>query len=70
MNLTLQLVYIDDVEIQNKVRSWKAQALWSKFDKRASHKCYNHGKNCNDTKVGLNYIHSKDINNSHCLNRF
>jgi hypothetical protein len=29
--------------LRNKLRSWRAQALWTKFDKRASHKCYNRG---------------------------
>ncbi|KAK8728739.1 hypothetical protein OTU49_009120 [Cherax quadricarinatus] len=38
-------------KLKSKLRSWKAQALWSKFDKRASHKCYNHGKACSNNKV-------------------
>ncbi|XP_045594784.1 F-actin-monooxygenase Mical isoform X2 [Procambarus clarkii] len=38
-------------KLKSKLRSWKAQALWSKFDKRASHKCYNHGKACTNSKV-------------------
>ncbi|XP_071535359.1 uncharacterized protein Mical isoform X2 [Panulirus ornatus] len=38
-------------KLKSKLRSWKAQALWSKFDKRASHKCYNHGKACSNSKV-------------------
>ncbi|KAK7067265.1 [F-actin]-monooxygenase mical3 [Halocaridina rubra] len=38
-------------KLKSKLRSWKAQALWSKFDKRASHKCYNHGKSCPNNKV-------------------
>ncbi|VVC28632.1 Hypothetical protein CINCED_3A006155 [Cinara cedri] len=31
--------------------SWKAKALWNKFDKKASHKCYNRGKACMNTRV-------------------
>ncbi|XP_066979109.1 F-actin-monooxygenase Mical isoform X3 [Macrobrachium rosenbergii] len=38
-------------KLKSKLRSWKAQALWGKFDKRASHKCYNHGKSCPNSKV-------------------
>ncbi|KAK3880510.1 hypothetical protein Pcinc_014999 [Petrolisthes cinctipes] len=38
-------------KLKSKLRSWKAQALWNKFDKRASHKCYNHGKACVDSKI-------------------
>jgi hypothetical protein len=41
--------------LQAKLRSWKAQALWAKFDKRASHKCYNRGKACPNTRVSTNY---------------
>ncbi|PSN38132.1 hypothetical protein C0J52_08223, partial [Blattella germanica] len=38
-------------KLKAKLRSWKAQALWAKFDKRASHKCYNRGKACPNTRV-------------------
>ncbi|KAL1130961.1 hypothetical protein AAG570_012202 [Ranatra chinensis] len=38
-------------KLKAKLRSWKAQALWNKFDKRASHKCYNRGKACPNTRV-------------------
>ncbi|XP_063236489.1 F-actin-monooxygenase Mical isoform X2 [Bacillus rossius redtenbacheri] len=38
-------------KLKSKLRSWKAQALWAKFDKRASHKCYNRGKACPNTRV-------------------
>ncbi|XP_067012830.2 uncharacterized protein Mical isoform X2 [Anabrus simplex] len=38
-------------KLKAKLRSWKAQALWTKFDKRASHKCYNRGKACPNTRV-------------------
>uniref|UniRef100_A0A1B6D4D3 F-actin monooxygenase n=1 Tax=Clastoptera arizonana TaxID=38151 RepID=A0A1B6D4D3_9HEMI len=38
-------------KLKSKLRSWKAQALWNKFDKRASHKCYNRGKACQNTRV-------------------
>lgn len=34
--------------------SWKAQALWAKLDKRASHRDYGHGRACADTKVSRN----------------
>ena len=33
------------------IRNWKAQALWKKFDARASHKVYNKGTACNGTRV-------------------
>ncbi|XP_073975885.1 molecule interacting with CasL isoform X2 [Rhodnius prolixus] len=38
-------------KLKSKLRSWKAQALWNKFDKRASHKCYNRGKACTNARV-------------------
>lgn len=40
-------------KLKAKLRSWKAQALWKKFDQRASHKCYNRGKLCPNTRVSL-----------------
>ncbi|XP_030648936.1 F-actin-monooxygenase MICAL2 isoform X1 [Chanos chanos] len=36
--------------LKAKVTCWKAKALWSKLDKRASHKEYKKGKACIDTK--------------------
>ncbi len=33
-------------KLKSKLKSWKATALWTKFDKRASHKCYMKGKAC------------------------
>ncbi|XP_034233046.1 F-actin-monooxygenase Mical isoform X4 [Thrips palmi] len=39
------------LKLKSKLRSWKAQPLWNKFDKRASHKCYNRGKACPNTRV-------------------
>ncbi|XP_076248598.1 molecule interacting with CasL isoform X2 [Calliopsis andreniformis] len=38
-------------KLKSKLRSWKAQALWKKFDQRANHKCYNRGKACPNTRV-------------------
>ncbi|XP_076170357.1 molecule interacting with CasL isoform X3 [Ptiloglossa arizonensis] len=38
-------------KLKGKLRSWKAQALWKKFDQRANHKCYNRGKACSNTRV-------------------
>ncbi|KAJ8665000.1 hypothetical protein QAD02_006662 [Eretmocerus hayati] len=38
-------------KLKSKLRSWKAQALWKKFDQRANHKCYNRGKACLNTRV-------------------
>ncbi|XP_043285873.1 F-actin-monooxygenase MICAL3 isoform X2 [Venturia canescens] len=38
-------------KFKSKLRSWKAQALWKKFDQRANHKCYNRGKACSNTRV-------------------
>ncbi|XP_076311448.1 molecule interacting with CasL isoform X1 [Tachypleus tridentatus] len=38
-------------KLKAKLRSWKAASLWSKLDKRASHKCYNRGKACPNTRV-------------------
>ncbi|KYN43906.1 Protein MICAL-3 [Trachymyrmex septentrionalis] len=38
-------------KLKTKLRSWKAQALWKKFDQRANHKCYNRGKVCPNTRV-------------------
>ncbi|BES99796.1 Hypothetical protein NTJ_12613 [Nesidiocoris tenuis] len=38
-------------KLKAKLKSWRAQALWNKFDKRASHKCYNRGKACTNLRV-------------------
>ncbi|XP_017763779.1 PREDICTED: protein-methionine sulfoxide oxidase Mical isoform X1 [Eufriesea mexicana] len=38
-------------KLKAKLRSWKAQALWKKFDQRANHKCYNRGKACPNSRV-------------------
>ncbi|XP_034941558.1 F-actin-monooxygenase Mical [Chelonus insularis] len=38
-------------KFKSKLRSWKAQALWKKFDQRANHKCYNRGKASSNTRV-------------------
>lgn len=40
--------------LKAKLTSWKAQALWSKLDKRMSHKEYKKGQACVGTKVCLN----------------
>lgn len=40
-------------KLRLKLRSWKAQALWKKFDQRANHKCYNRGKACPNTRVSV-----------------
>lgn len=37
--------------LKTKATTWKAKALWSKLDKRASHKEYKNGKACVGTKV-------------------
>ncbi|XP_059469420.1 F-actin-monooxygenase Mical isoform X2 [Neocloeon triangulifer] len=38
-------------QLRAKLRSWRAQALWTKFDKRAAHKCYARGAACAGTRV-------------------
>ncbi|KAG8222332.1 hypothetical protein J437_LFUL001874, partial [Ladona fulva] len=38
-------------KIRGRLRSWKAEAIWAKYDKRASHKCYSRGRACPNTKV-------------------
>ncbi|CAL1283770.1 unnamed protein product [Larinioides sclopetarius] len=37
--------------LKSKLHSWRAASLWAKLDKRASHKCYNRGKACPNTRV-------------------
>ncbi|XP_064489852.1 F-actin-monooxygenase MICAL3-like isoform X1 [Ornithodoros turicata] len=37
--------------LKTKLRSWRAASLWTKLDKRASHKCYNRGKACSNVRV-------------------
>ncbi|CAL8071583.1 unnamed protein product [Orchesella dallaii] len=37
--------------LRSKLSSWRAQGLWAKFEKRASHKCYGRGKACYGTRV-------------------
>lgn len=39
--------------LKAKVTTWKAKALWSKLDKRMSHKEYKKGQACVGTKVNL-----------------
>lgn len=46
---------------QSKLCSWRAQALWNKFDKRANHKCYNRGKACPNTRVSLTRVSDYDF---------
>ncbi|XP_023308922.2 F-actin-monooxygenase Mical isoform X6 [Lucilia cuprina] len=38
-------------KLKTKVRSWKAQALWKKFDARAAHRAYAKGTACTGTRV-------------------
>lgn len=38
-------------KLKTKVRSWKAQALWKKFDARAAHRAYAKGNACTGTRV-------------------
>ena len=38
-------------KLRSKLTSWKANALWAKFDKRASHKVYMKGKACAGQRV-------------------
>ncbi|XP_077999828.1 protein-methionine sulfoxide oxidase mical3a-like [Glandiceps talaboti] len=37
--------------LKNRLTSWKPKTLWTKLDKRASHKDYNRNKACTNTKV-------------------
>ncbi|XP_072256106.1 F-actin-monooxygenase MICAL3 isoform X15 [Pyxicephalus adspersus] len=37
-------------KLKSKLNYWKAKALWSKLDKRGSHKDYKKGKACSNTK--------------------
>ncbi|XP_044137284.1 F-actin-monooxygenase MICAL3 isoform X9 [Bufo gargarizans] len=37
-------------KLKSKLHYWKAKALWSKLDKRGSHKDYKKGKACSNTK--------------------
>ncbi|GBM58463.1 [F-actin]-monooxygenase MICAL3 [Araneus ventricosus] len=37
--------------LKAKLHSWRAASLWAKLDKRSSHKCYNRGKACPNTRV-------------------
>ncbi|XP_056373892.1 F-actin-monooxygenase MICAL3 isoform X1 [Hyla sarda] len=37
-------------KLKSKLNYWKAKALWSKLDKRGSHKEYKKGKACSNTK--------------------
>ncbi|XP_065354137.1 F-actin-monooxygenase Mical isoform X6 [Calliphora vicina] len=38
-------------KLKTKVRSWKAQALWKKFDARAAHRAYAKGTACTGARV-------------------
>lgn len=38
-------------KLKSKIKTWKAQALWKKFDARAAHRVYNKGTACRGTRV-------------------
>lgn len=38
-------------KLKAHLTSWRAKALWKKFDQRANHKCYMKGKACPNTRV-------------------
>lgn len=38
-------------KLKTKIKNWKAQALWKKFDARGSHRVYNKGTACNGIRV-------------------
>lgn len=38
-------------KLKERLNYWKAKALWTKLDKRASHSDYQQGKACNKNKV-------------------
>lgn len=38
-------------KLKSKIRNWKAQALWKKFDARAAHRVYNKGTASSGTRV-------------------
>lgn len=56
--------------LKERVTTWKAKALWSKLDKRMSHKEYEKGQACVGTKVGCfkigtnNYYYIKQSDRS------
>jgi hypothetical protein len=37
-------------KLRSYLTSWKAKALWKKFDARAAHKCYGKSKLCTNTR--------------------
>ncbi|RZC38329.1 protein-methionine sulfoxide oxidase Mical, partial [Asbolus verrucosus] len=38
-------------KLRGHLTSWRAKALWKKFDARAAHKCYGKGKLCSNSRV-------------------
>lgn len=38
-------------KLKEHLTSWRAKALWKKFDARANNKCYGKGKLCPNTRV-------------------
>ncbi len=38
-------------QLKERCKSWKAQSLWAKLDKRAAHREYKKGSNCANTRV-------------------
>lgn len=40
-------------KLRSRIHTWKAHALWTKLDKRASHKEYRRGEACANTKVNI-----------------
>jgi len=45
-------MFMHEFLIQAKVPSWRANELWSKLEKKASHPSYGRGKFCHGTRVG------------------
>lgn len=38
-------------KLRDYLTSWRAKALWKKFDARVAHKCYGKGKICSNSRV-------------------
>ena len=51
MILSKILKIFSNLRLKAKLSSWKAQAVWAKFDKRAGHKVYKGGRVCAGQRV-------------------
>lgn len=54
-------------KLKQRLNYWKAKALWTKLDKRASHADYQQGKVCTKSKVLANTVTEEIFDTIHVI---